>query len=117
LQFFLPVQNCAAKANLGADRSLLEQERMRVTQLEADVAAEVRNAITALDAAQENFQAGYGTNLAVIEQGDISRTGTDYRGHDQGCVDEGCLPTGPCAGTDPGENGISVKDETAARQR
>jgi outer membrane protein TolC len=67
LQFFLPVQNRMAKANLGADRSLLEQERMRVTQLEADVAAE-RNAITALDAAQENFQAGYGTNLAVIEQ-------------------------------------------------
>jgi outer membrane protein TolC len=89
LQFFLPLQNRVATANLGADRSLLQQERLRVTQLEAEVAAEVRNAITALnaaksaadaamkarelqikllDAAQESFQAGYGTNLAVIEQ-------------------------------------------------
>jgi outer membrane protein TolC len=89
LQFFLPVQNRVAKANLGADRSLLQQERLRLTQLEAQVAAEVQNAITALnaarsaagaaakarelqarllDAAQESFQAGYSTNLAVIEQ-------------------------------------------------
>jgi outer membrane protein len=89
LQFSLPIQNRVAKANLGADRSLLQQERLRVTQLEAEVAAEVRNAITALnaaksaadaavkarelqakllDAAQESFQAGYGTNLVVIEQ-------------------------------------------------
>ena len=58
-------------------------------QLESAVAAEVRNAVTALraagnaaaaavkarelqekllSAAQEGFQAGYGTNLAVIEQ-------------------------------------------------
>jgi outer membrane protein len=89
LQFYLPIQNRVAKANLGADQSLLQQERLRVTQLEAEVAAEVRNAITALnaassaaeaagkarelqarllDAAQESFQAGYGTNFAVIEQ-------------------------------------------------
>jgi outer membrane protein len=89
LQFFLPIQNRVAQANLSTDRSLLQQERLRLTQLEADVAAEVRNAITALnaaksavdaatkardlqarllDAAQQSFQAGYGTNLAVIEQ-------------------------------------------------
>jgi outer membrane protein len=89
LQFALPVQNRVAEANLGADKALLRQQQLRVTQLEAQVAAEVQNAITALHAAksaadaatkarelqakllaaaQESFQAGYSTNLAVIEQ-------------------------------------------------
>ncbi len=89
VQFFLPVQNRVANANLGADRALLRQQQLRVTQLESRVAAEVQNAITALHAAesvadattkarelqakllaasQESFSAGYGTNLAVIEQ-------------------------------------------------
>jgi outer membrane protein len=89
VQFFLPVQNRVAKANLGADKALLRQQQLRVTQLESQVAAEVQNAITALHAAkaaadaaskarelqekllaaaQESFQAGYTSNLAVIEQ-------------------------------------------------
>lgn len=89
LQFSLPVQNRVAEANLGADRALLRQQQLRVTQLESQVAAEVRNAITALNAAksaasaattaralqarllaagQESFQAGYTTNISVIEQ-------------------------------------------------
>ncbi|MGC2214545.1 MAG: TolC family protein, partial [Silvibacterium sp.] len=89
VQFFLPVQNRVAEANLGADKALLRQQRMGVTKLESQVAAEVQNAITALNAAksaadaatkarelqakllaaaQESFQAGYTTNLAVIEQ-------------------------------------------------
>jgi outer membrane protein TolC len=89
IQFFLPVQNRVAKANLGADQALLRQQQLRVTQLESQVAAEVQNAITALNAAksaadaatkarqlqaqllaasQESFTAGYATNLAVIEQ-------------------------------------------------
>ncbi|HTB64631.1 MAG TPA: TolC family protein, partial [Steroidobacteraceae bacterium] len=51
IQFFLPVQNRVAKANLGADQALLRQQQLRVTQLESQVAAEVRNAITALNAA------------------------------------------------------------------
>ncbi len=89
IQFFLPVQNRVAKANLGADRALLRQQQLRVTQLESQVAAEVRNAITALNAAKsaadaattarelqgkllaaarESFRAGYTTNIAVIEQ-------------------------------------------------
>ena len=89
IQFFLPVQNRVAEANLGADKALLRQQQMRVTQLESQVAAEVQNAITAphaaksaadaatearelqaklLGAAQESFQAGYTTNLAFIEQ-------------------------------------------------
>ena len=89
VQFFLPVQNRVAEASLGSDKALLRQQQLRVTQLESQVAAEVRNAITALhaaqsaadaatkarelqakllDAAQESFQAGYTTNLAVIEQ-------------------------------------------------
>ncbi len=89
VQFFLPVQNRVAEANLGADKALLRQQQLRVTQLESQVAAEVQNAITALhaaksaadaattarelqakllSAAQESFQAGYTTNLAVVEQ-------------------------------------------------
>jgi outer membrane protein len=89
VQFFLPVQNRVAKANLGADKALLRQQQLRVTQLESQVAAEVQNAITALNAAksaadaatkarelqatllaasQESFIAGYATNLSVIEQ-------------------------------------------------
>jgi outer membrane protein len=89
IQFFLPVQNRVAKANLGADKALLRQQQLRVTQLESQVAAEVRNAITALNAAksaanaattarelqakllaaaQESFRSGYTTNISVIEQ-------------------------------------------------
>jgi outer membrane protein len=89
LQFSLPVQNRVAEANLGADRALLRQQQLRVTQLESQVAAEVRNALTSLNAAksaasaattaralqarllaaaQESFQAGYTTNISVIEQ-------------------------------------------------
>jgi outer membrane protein len=89
IQFFLPVQNRVAKASLGADKALLRQQQLRVTQLESQVAAEVRNAITALNAAksaavaattarelqgkllaaaQESFSAGYTTNISVIEQ-------------------------------------------------
>jgi outer membrane protein len=89
IQFYLPVQNRVAKANLNIDKAILRQQQLRETQLESAVAAEVRNAVTALraaenaagaavkarelqeqllSAAQESFQAGYGTNLAVIEQ-------------------------------------------------
>jgi outer membrane protein TolC len=89
IQFYLPVQNRVAKANLITDKAILRQQQLRATQLESAVAAEVRNAITALraaesaaagaakarelqerllSAAQESFQAGYGTNLAVVEQ-------------------------------------------------
>jgi outer membrane protein len=89
VQFVLPVQNQVAEANLGADKALLRQQQLGVTKLESQVAAEVQNAITALHAAkgaadattkarelqakllaaaQESFQAGYTTNLAVIEQ-------------------------------------------------
>jgi outer membrane protein len=89
IQFALPLQNRVAQANLGADKALLRQQQLRATQLEAQVAAEVQNAITALNAAksaadaatkarelqsrllgaaQESFTAGYGTNLSVIEQ-------------------------------------------------
>jgi outer membrane protein len=89
VQFYLPVQNRVAKANLTIDRASLREQELRETQLESAVAAEVRNAITALraaenavaaavkarelqekllSAAQESFQAGYGTNLGLIEQ-------------------------------------------------
>jgi outer membrane protein len=89
IQFNLPVQNRVAEADLGADRAQLRQERLRLMQMEAQVAAEVRNAVIALNGARqaaqaaatarhlqeqllsaetEKFRAGYSTNFAVIEQ-------------------------------------------------
>ena len=88
VQFYLPLRNEVARANLGADKATLRQQQLRVAQLEAQIGAEVRNAVTALHAsetaadaaakarnlqekllggAQESFKAGYGTNLSVIE--------------------------------------------------
>ncbi len=89
VQFYLPIQNRVAQANLGADKALLREQQVRLTQLQAQIAAEVQNAVTALhaaksaaiaatnarelqakllSAAEESFRAGYTTNLAVIEQ-------------------------------------------------
>ena len=89
IQFNLPVQNRVAAADLGADRAQLRQERLRETQLRAQVAAEVRNALigvaTAKQAAQaasvsrrlqqqllaaevEKFRAGLSTDFNVIQQ-------------------------------------------------
>jgi outer membrane protein len=89
IQFNLPVQNKVAEADLGADRAQLQQERLRLTQMEAQAAAEVRNAVIALNAAKqaaqsaataqqlqarllsaeaEKFRAGFSTTFAVIEQ-------------------------------------------------
>jgi outer membrane protein len=89
LQFNLPIRNRVAQADLGADQVQLRQQRLRVTQLEAQIAAEVRNAVIGLNAAkqagqtaaasrmfqeqllateQEKFQAGRATNFSVIQQ-------------------------------------------------
>ncbi len=89
IQFNLPVQRKVAEADLGADRSQLQQERLRLRQMEAQAAAEVRNAVIALNAAKqaaeaaatarhlqkqllsaeaEKFRAGFSTTFAVIEQ-------------------------------------------------
>jgi outer membrane protein TolC len=89
IQFNVPVQNKVAEADLGADRAQLQQERLRLTQMEAQAAAEVRNAVIALNTAKqaaqaaatarnlqeqllsaeaEKFRAGFSTTFAVIEQ-------------------------------------------------
>jgi outer membrane protein len=89
IQFKLPVQNKIAEADLGADRAQLQQERLRLTQVEAQVAAEIRNAVIGWNAAKqavlaaanarylqeqllsaevEKFRAGFSTNFAVIQQ-------------------------------------------------
>jgi outer membrane protein len=89
LQFNLPIRNRVAQADLGADQVQLHQQQLRLTQLEAQVAAEVRNAVIGLNAAkqaaqtaaasrifqgqllateQEKFQAGRSTNFSVIQQ-------------------------------------------------
>ncbi len=89
IQFTLPVQNKVAEADLGADRALLRQERLRLTQVQSQAAAEVRNALIGLDAAKkavqaataskqlqeqllaaevEKFRAGFSTNFNVIQQ-------------------------------------------------
>jgi outer membrane protein len=89
IQFNLPLQNRVAQASLGADRAELRQERLKLSQIEAQAAAEVRNTLiglaTAKVAAQasitsrqlqeellgaevEKFRAGMSTNFAVIQQ-------------------------------------------------
>ena len=89
IQFKLPIQNKVAEADLGADRALLQQERLRLAQMEAQAAAEIRNAIIGWNAAKqsvqaaasarhlqeqllsaevEKFRAGFSTNFAVIQQ-------------------------------------------------
>jgi outer membrane protein len=89
LQFNLPIRNRMAQADLGADQVQLLQQRLRITQLEAQIAAEVRNAVIGLNAAkqaaqtaaasrrfqeqllateEEKFQASRSTNFSVIQQ-------------------------------------------------
>jgi outer membrane protein len=89
IQFNVPVQNKVAEADLGADRAQLQQERLRLVQMEAQAAAEVRNAMIALSTAKEaaqaaatsrnlqeqllsaeaeKFRAGFSTTFSVIEQ-------------------------------------------------
>jgi outer membrane protein TolC len=89
IQFNLPIQNRVALASLGSDRVELRQEKIRLTQLESQVAAEVRNSSIALAAARvaaqaatnsrilqerlvgaemEKLRAGMSSNFAVIEQ-------------------------------------------------
>jgi outer membrane protein TolC len=89
IQFNLPLQNRVAQANLGADRAELRQERLRLSQIEAQAAAEVRNTLIGLAAAKlaaqasttsrqlqekllgaevEKFRAGMSSNFAVIQQ-------------------------------------------------
>ena len=89
IQFKLPIQNKVAEADLGADRAQLQQERLRLTKMEAQAAAEIRNAVIGWNAAKqaaqaaasarqlqeqllsaevEKFTAGFSTNFAVIQQ-------------------------------------------------
>jgi outer membrane protein TolC len=89
IQFNFPLQNRVAQANLGADRAELRQERLKLSQMEAQAAAEVRNTLIGLTAAKlaalasitsrqlqekllsaevEKFHAGMSTNFAVIQQ-------------------------------------------------
>jgi outer membrane protein len=89
IQFKLPIQNKVAQADLGADRAQLQQERLRSMQMEAQAAAEIRNAAIGWNAAKqaaqaaanarylqeqlvsaevEKFRAGFSTNFAVIQQ-------------------------------------------------
>ena len=89
IQFKLPIQNKVAEADLGADRAQLQQERLRLRQMEAQAAAEIRNAVIGWNAAKqaaqaaasarhlqeqllsaevEKFRAGFSTNFAVIQQ-------------------------------------------------
>jgi outer membrane protein TolC len=89
IQFNLPVQNRVAQADLAADRTELRKERLRLQQMEAQAAAEVRNAVIGLNVAKqgaqsaaaskhlqeqllsaevEKFRARFSTNFAVIQQ-------------------------------------------------
>jgi outer membrane protein len=89
IQFNFPVQNRVAEADFAADRVQLQEQRLRLNQMQAQAAAEVRNAVIGLAAAKkaaqaaaatrrlqqqlldaeiEKFRTGYSTNFAVIQQ-------------------------------------------------
>jgi outer membrane protein len=89
IQFNLPVQNRVADADFATDRIQLREQRLRLNQMQAQAAAEVRNAVIGLVAAKqaaqaaaatrqlqqqllnaeiEKFRTGYSTNFAVIQQ-------------------------------------------------
>jgi outer membrane protein len=89
IQFNLPVQNRVAEADFAADRVQLREQRLRLDQMQAQAAAEVRNAVIGLAAAKqaaqaaaatrqlqqqllnaeiEKFRTGYSTNFAVMQQ-------------------------------------------------
>jgi outer membrane protein TolC len=89
IQFNLPLRNRVAAGDLGADLTQLRQQRLRITQMKAQISAEVRNAVIALNAAKqaaeaasssrklqeqlfsaetERFKAGFSTNFNVIQQ-------------------------------------------------
>ncbi len=53
----MPSQNKVAESDLGADRAQLQQERLRSMQMEAQAAAEIRNAVIAWNAAKQAVQA------------------------------------------------------------
>jgi outer membrane protein TolC len=83
------MQNKVAVANVRADRAELRQEQLRLSQAEAQAAAEVRNALIGVNVAKlaaqaatvsrklqeqllsaemEKFHAGMSSNFAVIQQ-------------------------------------------------
>jgi outer membrane protein len=89
VQFNFPVQNRVAEADFATDRIQLREQRLRLNQMQAQAAAEVRNAVIGLAAAKqaaqaaaatrqlhqqllnaeiEKFRTGYSTNFAVIQQ-------------------------------------------------
>jgi outer membrane protein len=89
IQFTFPVQNRMAEADFATDRVQLREQRLRLNQMQAQAAAEVRNAVIGLAAAKqatqaaaatrqlqqqllnaeiEKFRTGYSTNFAVIQQ-------------------------------------------------
>jgi outer membrane protein TolC len=89
IQFNFPAQNRVAEADFATDRVQLREQRLRLNQMQAQAAAEVRNAVIGLAAAKqaaqaagattrlqqqllnaeiEKFRTGYSTNFAVIQQ-------------------------------------------------
>lgn len=122
IQFFLPIQDRVARANLGADKALLRQQ-VRVTQLESQVAAEVQNAITALHAAESAADAAKDARAAgeatwrlsgefqrwlrdqplAHRAANLPGTGANHGGDGQSGVAEGSGPARPSAGGDTGK--------------
>ncbi len=83
------MQNRVAEADFATDRAQLREQRLRLNQMQAQAAAEVRNAVIGLAAGKqaaqaaastrrlqqqllnaeiEKFRTGYSTNFALIQQ-------------------------------------------------
>jgi outer membrane protein TolC len=138
IQFKLPVQNRVAEADLAADRAELRKERLRLQQMEAQAAAEVRNAVIALNAAKqaaqsaaaskhlqeqllsaevEKFRAGFSTNFAVIQQQSYLAQAETTEIAAQAAWKKAAVQLGRALGNTLKQHGIEVNADTTKVKR
>jgi outer membrane protein len=138
IQFNLPVQNRVAQANWGADRAELRQERLRLSQIEAQAAAEVRNTVIGLGAARlaaeastasrqlqekllgaevEKFRAGMSTNFAVIQQETYLAQAETTEVAARAAVKKADVQLQRALGETLTRNGIELQDDVSKHER
>jgi outer membrane protein TolC len=138
IQFNLPVRNRVAQANWGADRAELRQERLRLSQIEAQAAAEVRNTVIGLAAARvaaeastasrqlqekllgaevEKFHAGMSTNFAVIQQETYLAQAETTEVAARAAVKKADVQLQRALGETLMRNGIELQDDVSKHER
>ena len=131
IQFNLPVQNRVAQADFAADRVQLQEQRLRLNQMQTHAAAEVRNAVIGLAAAKqaaqaaaatrrlqqqllnaeiEKFRTGYSTNFAVIQQQTYLAEAETTEIMAQAAWKKGAIQLERALGNTLKQRGITIKD-------